>query len=122
MSGSQSESVSLIALESLYNQCAFGASILSPAAFLGSSKAGQLALPPGPELGAQESHGAVHGHHMERNAYLSAIHKAMGALSEARIVLSHMRPNASHRAIPCTKPSHCGHWEQTVSLSIKRPR
>jgi hypothetical protein len=27
-------------------------------------------------------------HHMERNAYLSAIHKAMGALSEARIVLS----------------------------------
>ena len=27
-------------------------------------------------------------HHMERNAYLSAIHKAIAALSEARIVLS----------------------------------
>jgi hypothetical protein len=27
-------------------------------------------------------------HHMERNAYLSAIHKTIGALSEARIVLS----------------------------------
>jgi len=26
--------------------------------------------------------------HMERNAYLSAIHKAIGALSEARIALS----------------------------------
>jgi hypothetical protein len=32
-------------------------------------------------------------HHMERNAYLSAIHKAIGALSEARIVLS----QATHR-------------------------
>jgi hypothetical protein len=32
-------------------------------------------------------------HHMERNAYLSAIHKATGALSEARIVLS----QATHR-------------------------
>jgi hypothetical protein len=27
-------------------------------------------------------------HHMERNAYLLAIHKPIGALSEARIVLS----------------------------------
>jgi len=27
-------------------------------------------------------------HHMERNAYLAAIHKAIQALSEARIVLS----------------------------------
>jgi hypothetical protein len=27
-------------------------------------------------------------HHMERNAYLTAIHKAIAALSEARIVLS----------------------------------
>jgi hypothetical protein len=27
-------------------------------------------------------------HHMERNAYLAAIHKAIGSLSEARIVLS----------------------------------
>jgi hypothetical protein len=27
-------------------------------------------------------------HHMERNAYLAAIHKAIGALSEARIALS----------------------------------
>jgi hypothetical protein len=27
-------------------------------------------------------------HHMQRNAYLSAIRKAIGALSEARIVLS----------------------------------
>jgi hypothetical protein len=32
-------------------------------------------------------------HHMERNAYLTAIHKAIGALSEARIVLS----QATHR-------------------------
>jgi hypothetical protein len=32
-------------------------------------------------------------HHMERNAYMSAIHKAIGALSEARIVLS----KATHR-------------------------
>ncbi len=27
-------------------------------------------------------------HHMERNAYLAAIHQAIGSLSEARIVLS----------------------------------
>jgi hypothetical protein len=27
-------------------------------------------------------------HHMERNAYLAGIHKAIGALSEARIALS----------------------------------
>jgi hypothetical protein len=27
-------------------------------------------------------------HHMERNAYLAAIHHAIGSLSEARIVLS----------------------------------
>jgi hypothetical protein len=27
-------------------------------------------------------------HHMERNAYLTAIHQAIGSLSEARIVLS----------------------------------
>jgi hypothetical protein len=32
-------------------------------------------------------------HHMERNAHLSAIHKAISALSEARIVLS----QATHR-------------------------
>jgi hypothetical protein len=32
-------------------------------------------------------------HHMERNAHLSAIRKAIGALSEARIVLS----QATHR-------------------------
>jgi hypothetical protein len=32
-------------------------------------------------------------HHIERNAYLSPIHKAIGALSDARIVLS----QATHR-------------------------
>jgi len=32
-------------------------------------------------------------HHMERNAYLTAIHNAIGSLSEARIVLS----QATHR-------------------------
>jgi hypothetical protein len=32
-------------------------------------------------------------HHMERNAYLSAIRNAIGALSDARIVLS----QATHR-------------------------
>jgi hypothetical protein len=47
-------------------------------------------------------------HYIERNAYLSAIHKAIGALSEARIVLSQATPrlvirNRSTPAMPTSE-------------------
>ena len=39
-------------------------------------------------------------HHMERNAYLVAIHKAISALSEARIALSRVKQRVDQAQDP----------------------